>query len=387
MSQDLPPVARPYYPPPPPRRSRVGLFFLWLFFILSIALNVLLCGGVLLLSGARGAEGVLPLNERYLSGTTNAADKVAVIRMDGAIMDGLLGFVHKQIDEAASDNSVKAVVLHVNSPGGTITGSDDLLERLIQLRDGTTPKYKGKSNPKPIVVSMGSVAASGGYYISMAAAKDPNGPQKKIFAERTCITGSIGVYASLPNAKGLGDKIGLKMEMIKAGDIKGSGSLFHDMTPAERQPWQDMVASSYQQFIEVVETGRPELKGKLTENLFPPKEIPTYDDKGNVANANGATYTRKRADGGIFTAKEALENGLIDAIGRLDDSAAEAASQAKLVDYRVIRYEKPITIWGALAGEDTSASSELKILSHIDLAPRLWYLMPSAEGAARVGAR
>src|SRR5262249_16377758 len=157
------------------------------------------------------------------------------------------------------------------SPGGTITASDELLRQLTDLRDGTTVKFKGNTFAKPIVVSMGSVAASGGYYISMAAAKDANQPQqKKLFAERTTITGSIGVYASLPNAKGLGDKIGLKMDMIRAGDLKGAGSLLHDMSPAERQPIQDMVESSYRQFIEVVETGRPELKGKMTENLFPP---------------------------------------------------------------------------------------------------------------------
>src|SRR5262245_46821836 len=129
MSQDMPPVVQPYYPPPPPRRSRVGLFFLWLFLILSIGLNILFCGGIVLLSGARGADSVLPLNERYISGTSTANDKVAVLRMDGAIMEGTMSFIHKQIDEAAADNSVKAVVLRVDSPGGTITGSDDLLLR------------------------------------------------------------------------------------------------------------------------------------------------------------------------------------------------------------------------------------------------------------------
>src|SRR5207237_6710354 len=116
---------------------------------------------------------------------------------------------------------------------------------LEQLRDGTTPKLRGKSVAKPLVVSMASVAASGGYYVSMAA-KQPAAapgekPARKLFAERTTITGSIGVYASLPNAKGLADKIGFRMEMIRAGDIKGSGSPFHDLTPVERQPWQDMV--------------------------------------------------------------------------------------------------------------------------------------------------
>src|SRR5207253_9361737 len=126
----------------------------------------------------------------------------------------------------------------------------------------------------------------------------------------------------------------------KAGDVKGSGSLFHKMSPQERQPWADMVDDAYHQFLGVVEEGRPALKGTLTEDLFPPRPIPLHDDKGNVVTEDGkaktATYTRKRADGGIFTAEEAKKYGLIDAIGTLEDAAAEAARQAGVAKYKLV---------------------------------------------------
>src|SRR5439155_9136135 len=189
---------------------------------------------------------------------------------------------------AAGDKHVKAVVVRIESPGGTITASEDLHRRLVHLREGTTPKSQPPGtapNPKPLVVSMGAMAASGGYYIAMPAqskSKSGEQPEKKLFAERTTITGSIGVYASFPNIAKFAKDHGIEMDMIKAGDVKGSGSLFHEMTPQERQPWEDMVEHAYRQFLDVVEEGRPALKGKLTEELFPPKPIPLHDDKGNV---------------------------------------------------------------------------------------------------------
>jgi len=108
-------------------------------------------------------------------------------------MEGTLHYAHKEIEEAAADSRVKAVVLRINSPGGSITASDDLLRRLVNLREGKTPGHP--SAKKPMVVSMASLTASGGYYIAMAA--------EKLFAERTTITGSIGVYAAFPNVSEL----------------------------------------------------------------------------------------------------------------------------------------------------------------------------------------
>src|SRR5206468_2403943 len=143
-------------------------------------------------SGVSSDPSHSPLTERLYSGSASAKDKIAIISLDGVIAEGLLGFVHKQIDQAAKDNSVKAVVLRINSPGGSITASDDLHRRLIELRDGNKAR---KTTGRPLVVSMASLAASGGYYVAM--------PAQTLVAERTTLTGSIGVYASFPNVKKL----------------------------------------------------------------------------------------------------------------------------------------------------------------------------------------
>jgi protease IV len=335
----------------------------------SLGLNaLLLCGGLALSSVAGDSEGPA-LNERFHGGTAGAADKIAVVRIEGVIMEGFLGYAHKQIERAAGDKGVKAVVVRIESPGGTITASDELHRRLVQLRDGTTPKFQTSGTaPKPLVVSMGNLAASGGYYIAMP-----------------------GVYASFPNAEELARKYGVEMDMIKAGDIKGSGSLFHKMTPQERQPWEDMVNHAYNQFLAVVEAGRPQLKGKLTEDLFPPKTIPLHDDRGNVLKSEDgksktAEYTRKRADGGIFTSDEALKYGLVDAVGPLEDAIAEAARQAGVAKYKAVTYEKPLSLLAALTG---NASGSAPTAGGLDvgrlvnaLGPRVWYLVPQAEGGA-----
>lgn len=372
---------------PPPRGGRssggigCGTIFLIVALLGSLFFNVVICAG-LFASKVGDLDLDTHLTEKLHAGNHLASDKVAVVKIEGTIMDGLLNYAHHEIDQAAQDNNVKAVVVRVDSPGGSITASDDLLRRLEQMRDGTTPKHPG--TPKPLIVSMGGVCASGGYFISMAAAQNPADlTQPRIFAERTCITGSIGVYASLPNAKQMADKIGVKMELIKAGDIKGSGSPFHEMTPQERQPWQDMVENAYKQFIDVVETGRPVLKGKLTKDLFEPREVAKYDDKGAIVDKSGGKYTRKLADGGIFTAKEAKEHKLIDDIGTLDDAIAEAVKQAGLRDWRAISYEKPVNLISLLTGSQASVQTQ-SLLPRADFTPRLWYLLPAAEVDARL---
>jgi protease-4 len=260
----------------------------------------------------------------------------------------------------------------------------------VQLRDGTTPKYANQSPAgKPLVVSMGNLAASGGYYVAMPA-KKANAEDKKIFAEPTTITGSIGVYASFPDLHKFGEKYGIGTKMIKAGDIKGSGGLFQEMTPQERQPWDDMVSHAYDRFLGIVADGRPPLtKEKLSTEVVMEGEVPIIDDRGNVIKTDGkpATehFTRKRADGGIFTAEEAVKFGLVDAVGTVDDAIAEAAKQAGLTKYRAVVYERPLTLLSALAGGDSASMSaapaDLGRLVN-GLGPRVWYLLPQAELSA-----
>jgi protease-4 len=295
---------------------------------------------------------------------------VAVVHLDGVILEGFLRHVHREIDAAAADKDVKAVVLRINSPGGSVTASEDLHHRLVELRDGSPRK---KTKPKPLVVSMGSLAASGGYYVAM--------PAQSLFAEPTTVTGSIGVFVSLPNVTGFLSEHKVEFITIKQGEIKDSGSPFKEMTPKERQVWQDLVDHSYERFLAVIEQGRPELtKARLLESF----EVRPVHAGPHPADAPPPkTYARYRADGGVYTADRALELKLIDHLGTLDDAVQAAHDAAQLGEhYQVIEYERPASLREALLGvrsptlgEGVLDAGRLKN----GLAPRLWYLAPGYE--------
>jgi protease-4 len=370
---------------PLPRRSGGGFgrVLLVLFLFASLAVNFILAIMLFASYSGESSEDNITITERTWSGSSTARNKVAVVRVEGPIFEDLPTFPYqlKQIDKAGKDSAVKAVVLSVNSPGGTITGSDELHKRLMDMKKGESPRYK--SDAKPLVVSMQSMAASGGYYISM--------PGDYIYAQRTTITGSIGVYASFLNLTGLGEKYGVHMELIKAGAIKGSGSMFQTMTPQERQPWQDMVNESYATFVKVVEEGRPKLKGKLTKDLVlkdangkEVNEVDVYDQKGNKVEKAKAPYHRQLADGGIFTIAEAKEFGLIDEVGYLDAACKEAAKRAGLSDgdYKVVMYDRPVSFL-SLLGADTKQRDPLDMTKLASAStPRLWFMVPNAEMSA-----
>jgi protease IV len=354
--------------PPRSRRSPLGWLvrvLLFLFLAFSVAFNILFLGLLILFVTAGPSR---PITETFHSGKMESKNKIAVVRIEGVLMEGLTGFAQKQIDHAAADAAVKAVIVRINSPGGTITSSDDLHHRLMQLRDGNAQK---KAAAKPLVVSMASLAASGGYYIAM--------PAKTLFAEPSTVTGSIGVYAALPDATELSKKIGFGMRIIKAGEVKDSGSPFHEMTPHERELWQDMVDHSYLRFLEVVEQGRPALKGKLQEDISVNKSVPIRDDK---TRSKHVQYVRYLSDGGIFMADDAQKYGLVDRIGYLED-AVQAAGQAAALgeDYKVVTYEKQETVLSSLLG--IKAQPPPSLLDPNRLAagavPRLWYLSPQAD--------
>lgn len=373
------PSAAPIPEPAPPRPTVLavpvpqqrGWSCLGVAFGLSLAFNVaavvalvFVCAGLLFFRGGEGET----LTAHYHSGSKNAKhDKIAIIRVEGVLMEGFLGYAKKQIEAAARDKDVKAVVLRVNSPGGTITASDELYHRLLQLRQGRLPRATGE---KPIVVSMASLAASGGYYISMAG--------DYIFAEETTLTGSIGVYAAFPNVTELGKKIGFKMDVIKQGEVKDGGSPFKEMMPEEREVWQDMVDAAYQRFLAVVEKGRPKIAGQLRSMVID-KMREGKDSRGNVVKFR---YVRRRADGGIFTARQAEEFRLVDQIGYLETALDKAAQLAELGEYQAIEYERPRSLLELVLGIQSGA----KPAGQLDpsqltagLTPRLWYLAPQSE--------
>jgi protease IV len=365
----MPDVPPPVYPSPAPARRRRSLFgwfgniLATLVIVLSLLLNLFFFWAL-----SNVGEGG-SLSEKHYSGNKLSRNKIAIVRIEGALMEGMTGYFHKEIAQAAADSAVKAVVVRVNSPGGTITASDDLYKRLTDLRDGDPEK---KTSPKPLVVSMASIAASGAYYISM--------PAKTILAEPTTATGSIGVYASLPDVTELSKKIGFNMRVIKDGDLKYSGSPFTEMSAHERQMWQDMIDHSYLQFLQVVEQGRPSLKGKLQEDIPIRKDRPIRSGKERSRHVE---FTRYRADGGIWTSDEAKQYGLIDQIGYLDDAIKIVRQSANLGDdYHVILYERPIglltTFLDVKARPPQVSLLDPERLSNAAV-PRVWYLWPQAD--------
>ncbi|WP_261341129.1 S49 family peptidase [Fimbriiglobus ruber] len=252
------------------------------------------------------------------------------------------------------------------------------------MRDNTNPRYAG-TGPKPLVASMGSIAASGGYYVAM--------PAGKVLAESTTITGSIGVFAALPNVSELAHKNGVHLELIKAGSIKGGGSPFQTLSPEERQPWQEMVDHAYDRFLEVVANGRPGLTRQRLVSETIEKQIFTYDEKGvPIKGPDGKPVTvkavRYRADGGSYTPPQAKELGLIDGLADLPTTIATAAEIAKLSKYRAVVYERPKGLAEQLLGVELHQPNHplgVETLGHA-LTPRLWYLSPQFELAGSLSA-
>jgi protease IV len=205
--------------------------------------------------------------------------KVALIRIEGPIIDSQDAI--DEIKEHMEDNSIKAIILRVDSPGGAVAPSQEIYEEV-----------KKAVAQKPVVVSMGSVAASGGYYIAS--------PATKIIANPGTLTGSIGVIMELPNVEGLMNKIGIKTEVIKSGKHKDIASAFRAMGKEEREILQGVMDNVHEQFMKAVSEGR---KIKMDE-------------------------VRKIADGRIFTGEQAKTLGLVDELGTLEDATKTAATLA-----------------------------------------------------------
>lgn len=230
-----------------------------------------------------------------------AKDKVAVIYANGSIESGegsddAMGSetISKLLRKAREDKDVKAVVLRVNSPGGSALASD------VMWRETVLIKQAGK----PFIVSMGDVAASGGYYISCAA--------DTIVAQPNTITGSIGVFGLLPNAqKMLNNKLGINIDTVKTNKYADLGSIFRPLNEGERQIIQNGVNDIYHEFIGKVAEGR----GMTTADI---------DSIGQ---------------GRVWSGRDALRIGLVDVLGGLDVAIKIAAEKAKLTDYRA--YEMP----------------------------------------------
>ncbi len=234
-----------------------------------------------------------------VSSKNSSKDRIAVVYANGDIMggegdDNTIGSegISKAIRKAREDEKVKAIVLRVNSPGGSALASDVIWREVVLTK-----------KVKPIIVTMGDYAASGGYYIACAA--------DSIFAEPNTITGSIGVFGILPNMKGFfNNKLGVTFDGVKTSEFADLGSITRPLTATETMILQKEVNRTYNDFTRRVAEGR-----KLSQ-----------------------TFVDSIGQGRVWTGSQALKLGLVDRIGHIEDAVKSAAKKAKIEDYKIVNY-------------------------------------------------
>ena len=233
--------------------------------------------------------------------TDDAKNTIAVVYASGEIMGGegtdeTIGSerISRAIRKARTDDKVKALVLRVNSPGGSALASDVIWREVVLTK-----------KVKPVIVSMGDVAASGGYYIACGA--------DSIFAQPNTITGSIGVFGIIPNMqKFFNNKLGITFDRVKTAEFADLGSVTRPLKDNERLIIQNEVNRIYDTFTKRVASGRKKQQ----------------------------TYVNEIGQGRVWSGTEALRNGLVDKLGNIDDAVRSAAKMAKLTDYEVVAYPK-----------------------------------------------
>jgi protease-4 len=290
-----------------------------------------------------------PLEEVTVAG--EGRDKVLVVDLSGVILGesvetGLLGRrresavdrITAQLDKASEDKAVKAVVLRINSPGGTVTASDVIYH--------TIQRFKAERKV-PVVAAFLSVAASGGYYVAMAS--------DEILAHPTTTTGSIGVIVQTLNVVGLFNKLGLEVYTVKSGPFKDIGSPVKIPAPAELAIVQSIINGMFERFLVAVQAGRPRLQ---------PAQI------------------RAAADGRIVSADQALAAGLVDRIGYMADAVERAKGRAGLEKARVVFYvrrgeSKPTHLYAGTTLPEPSAIGQ-QLLARLagDGGTQFLYLWP-----------
>lgn len=342
-SVSTPPIlaaaAPPAYPPPASRSPWVGLLLVFLFLFLggSLLLNLILLAVV----GLSSAGGESRVQEKHYSHQSRARSQVAIIDVSGVIIDAEPTF-KRLIDHArrqARDGNLKAVVLRVNSPGGSVSGSDYIFHQLKKFREETGV---------PLVVSMGAVAASGGYYAAMAVGD----ASETIYAEPSTFTGSIGVVIPHYNVAGLLDKLGVEADSIASHPLKTMGSMSRPMTDEERAIFKALIDEGLAQFKEVIRHGRPRFR------------------------ADPAALDRL-ATGQVFSAKQALAAGLIDRIGFLDDAVSRAIELARLDpdEVSVVRYAPEMGLWDIVLGAESRQAKAADPRAWLDaFTPQPYYL-------------
>lgn len=286
--------------PPPKRRGR--RIFWGIFITLSVLSNIVLFIMLILVSvAAVFGAGYRDILVEQVIRKGPKSTKIAIITVQGLIDDENSRYVSEQLKSAWNDERVKAMIIRIDSPGGTVSASDRIYDQIKKYRDQTK---------KPAIAFMQGLAASGGYYTAVAC--------ENIIAEPTTITGSIGViwnYFVLQEL--LEEKLGILPVVIKSGEKKDWPSPFQPPTEEQRQYMQDKVTYAYERFVQVVANGRPSLE---------------IDD------------VKRLADGSIYHAQEAQDENLIDQIGYLDEAIELVKSLAKVEKAQVVEYHRPFSL-------------------------------------------
>ena len=288
---------------------------LFLFLVVSVLINVSsVFSGMGNVSNSHHHGG--PRLDEVVIEDQSGSDKIAVVPIEGIISShsgdrgayNMVEIVKAQLKRADEDEDVKAVILRVDSPGGEVLASDDIANLLREFQE---------ESGKPVVVSMGSLAASGGYYVAA--------PCEWIVANELTITGSIGVIMHGYNYRGLMDKIGLRPDVYKSGkfkDMLSGDRLQGEIPPEERAMVQKLIDETYAKFKSVVGEGR--------------KAAHEMNKDGRALVSDWANY----ADGRVFSGKEAKELGFVDELGGFDTAVARAEKianikrSASIIEYR-----------------------------------------------------
>jgi protease-4 len=288
----------------------------------------------------------------------HSRNKIAVIDVAGMIIGdswdghsyGMVSQIQDQLDQAAADSSVQAVLLRVDSPGGEVLAADTISRAITAFQEETR---------KPVVAYLAGLAASGGYYVSA--------PCRWIVSNELTITGSIGVIMQGYNYRGLMDKIGIRPQTFKSGKFKDmlSGSKAEDeILPQEKEMIQNLIDETFARFKEVVHTGRTDARAR-------------NQAQGQVLRDDWEEF----ADGRILSGKQAFDIGFVDELGDFETAVQRALKLANIPNANLIHYRRQFELSNLLRLFGGAESRAVRIdlgVDHLSLQPgRLYYLLPT----------
>ena len=282
------------------RRFGLGFWIVATLLVFSLAANWVLA------SLFRSEEGQLlraslgTPTEQLVEGDGDAERKIVVLDMKGTISPPFTKNWLRAIKRAAEDDAVAAVILAIDSPGGLVADSHQIYTELKKLN-------------KPVWVCFQRIAASGGYYVAMGA-----GPDGRIYAEPTTWTGSIGVIIPRFELVGLAEKLGIESRPLQTGPLKDSLNPFKPLSDRQKEVWGEILDDAFGRFVGVISENRPPL---------------------------GDAGVRELATGQIYTANQAIENGLVDRIGYLDEAIDDLRTEFDLAEASVVRYRAAPDLW------------------------------------------